>query len=298
MSNSTIIKKLFFIGLKFKKWFIITLLISLAVAFISTYRPILTKEIVDLVIIKEKSRTELMNGIYLLLGMVLLETFLQVMLYYLSNFIAQSVIRDIRERLYAKLIHFKTSFFDKTPIGNLVTRAVGDVETVAVVYTDGFLMVFGDVLRVVMVIGTMFMVNKELSYIVLMMLPLMYLITRFFQKKLKVSFSTERNLTSVQNSFVQERLAGMSIIQVFNRQKAEFDKFDKITTNPAVYKEWAQAYLGDEAYLQETMSEQTILDIYAGKVLTEEMVYSLVTEVYDWVDLETELNEIPYRFSF
>lgn len=228
MSNSTIIKKLFFIGLKFKKWFIITLLISLAVAFISTYRPILTKEIVDLVIIKEKSRTELMNGIYLLLGMVLLETFLQVMLYYLSNFIAQSVIRDIRERLYAKLIHFKTSFFDKTPIGNLVTRAVGDVETVAVVYTDGFLMVFGDVLRVVMVIGTMFMVNKELSYIVLLMLPLMYLITRFFQKKLKVSFSTERNLTSVQNSFVQERLAGMSIIQVFNRQKAEFDKFDKI----------------------------------------------------------------------
>ena len=123
MSNSTIIKKLFFIGLKFKKWFIITLLISLAVAFISTYRPILTKEIVDLVIIKEKSRTELMNGIYLLLGMVLLETFLQVMLYYLSNFIAQSVIRDIRERLYTKLIHFKTSFFDKTPIGNLVTRA-------------------------------------------------------------------------------------------------------------------------------------------------------------------------------
>ena len=181
MSNSTIIKKLFFIGLKFKKWFIITLLISLAVAFISTYRPILTKEIVDLVIIKEKSRTELMNGIYLLLGLVLLETFLQVMLYYLSNFIAQSVIRDIRERLYAKLIHFKTSFFDKTPIGNLVTRAVGDVETVAVVYTDGFLMVFGDVLRVVMVIGTMFMVNKELSYIVLLMLPLMYLITRFFQ---------------------------------------------------------------------------------------------------------------------
>ena len=68
------------------------------------------------------------------------------------------------------------------------------------------------------------------------------------------------------------------------------DKFDKITTNPAVYKEWAKAYLGEEAYLQETMSEQTISDIYAGKVLTEEMVYSLVTEVYDWVDLETEPN--------
>lgn len=223
-----IIKRLFFIGMKFKKWFLLTFFISIAVALVSTYRPMLTKEIVDIVIIKEKNADVLMNSIYLLLGLVFLETFLQVLLYYFSNFIAQSVIRDIRERLYQRLIHFKTSFFDKTPIGNLVTRAVGDVETIAVVYTDGFLMIFGDVLRVVLVLVAMFMVNEELSYIVLMMLPLMYFITRFFQKKLKASFTEERALTSTQNSFVQERLAGMSIIQVFNRQEAEFGKFDKI----------------------------------------------------------------------
>ena len=223
-----IIKKLFFIGLKFRKWFLITLLISIAVALISTYRPILTKDVIDIAILKDKDREAVIKGIYILLGLVFVETILQVLLYYFSNFIAQNVIRDIRERLYHRLIHFKTSFFDTTPIGNLVTRAVGDVETIATVYTDGFLMVFGDVLRVIMVLLAMFSVNRELSYIVLLMLPIMYLITRFFQRKLKSSFSNERMWTSTQNSFVQERLSGMSLIQVFNRQEAEFSKFDKI----------------------------------------------------------------------
>lgn len=118
----------------------------------------------------------------MLLGLVLIETFLNVALYYLSNFIAQSVIRDIREILYQKLIHFKTSFFDKIPIENLVTRAVGDVETIAVIYTDIPNDFFGDVLRVILVLVTMFIVNEELSYIVLFMLPLMYIITRFFKR--------------------------------------------------------------------------------------------------------------------
>ena len=223
-----IIKKLFFIGLKFRKWFLITLLISIVVALISTYRPILTKDVIDIAVLRNKDREAVIKGIYILLGLVFVETILQVLLYYFSNFIAQNVIRDIRERLYHRLIHFKTSFFDTTPIGNLVTRAVGDVETIATVYTDGFLMVFGDVLRVIMVLLAMFSVNRELSYIVLLMLPIMYLITRFFQRKLKSSFSNERMWTSTQNSFVQERLSGMSLIQVFNRQEAEFGKFDGI----------------------------------------------------------------------
>ncbi len=76
------------------------------------------------------------------------------------------------------------------------------------------------------------------------------------------------------------------------------DKFEQITTNPSKYKEWAIDYISDEGFLQEVMNEQTITDLYEGKVLTEEMVYSIVTEVHDWVDLETELNEMPYRFSF
>lgn len=185
-------------------------------------------QVVDNDITKLHDKALMMKHIYILVGLVFAETILNFFLVYFSNFISQNVIRDIRERLYAKLIYFKTSFFDKTPIGQLVTRAVGDVETIATVYTDGFLMVFGDILRIVFVLIMMFSTNVHLSYITLAILPLMVVITRFFQKRLKKAFGDERNWTANQNSFVQERLAGMSIIQVFNRQESEFKKFDDI----------------------------------------------------------------------
>lgn len=223
-----IIKRLFRIGMKFRGWFIAALIISIALSIVSSYRPYLTMQVVDHDITKLKDRALMMQHIWILVALVFLETFLNFMLVYFSNFISQNVIRDIREKLYNKLIYFKTSFFDKTPIGQLVTRAVGDVETIATVYTDGFLMVFGDVLRIVFVLIMMFKTNVHLSYITLAILPLMVVITRFFQKRLKKAFGDERNWTANQNSFVQERLAGMPIIQVFNRQEAEFKKFDDI----------------------------------------------------------------------
>lgn len=230
-STGTLLKRLFFIGMKFRAWFIFTLVISIVLAVVSTYRPYLTMQVVDEDIMTAKDFSKLMPHIYILIALVFAESFLNFFLVYFSNFISQNVIRDIRERLYHKLIYFKTSFFDKTPIGQLVTRAVGDVETISTVYTDGFLMVFGDVLRIIFVLVAMFLVNVHLSYISLAILPLMVIITRFFQKKLKKAFGDERTWTATQNSFVQERLSGMPIIQVFNRQEAEFKKFTDININ-------------------------------------------------------------------
>lgn len=216
------------IGMKFRSWFIVTLVISIVLSVISTYRPYLTMQIVDVDIIQLKDKELMMKHIYILVALVFGETVLNFFLVYFSNFISQNVIRDIRERLYHKLIYFRTSFFDKTAIGQLVTRAVGDVETIATVYTDGFLMVFGDILRIIFVLVAMFQVDVHLSYISLAILPLMVIITRFFQKRLKKAFGDERTWTANQNSFVQERLSGMTLIQVFNRQQAEFKKFDEI----------------------------------------------------------------------
>lgn len=227
-STWDIIKRLFKIGMKFRSWFIVTLIISIVLSVISTYRPYLTMQIVDNDIIKLQDEGLMMKHIYILVALVFGETLLNFFLVYFSNFISQNVIRDIRERLYHKLIYFRTSFFDKTAIGQLVTRAVGDVETISTVYTDGFLMVFGDILRIVFVLIMMFQVDVHLSYISLAILPLMVVITRFFQKKLRKAFGDERTWTANQNSFVQERLQGMSLIQVFNRQEAEFKKFDQI----------------------------------------------------------------------
>jgi ABC-type multidrug transport system fused ATPase/permease subunit len=227
-STWQLIKRLFTIGMTFRNWFIFTLVISILLAIVSVYRPYLTMQIVDHDIIKLGDQKLMMKHIYILIALVISETLLNFFLVYFSNFISQNVIREIRQKLYAKLIYFKTSFFDKTSIGQLVTRAVGDVETIAVVYTDGFLMVFGDILRIVFVLVAMFQVDVNLSYISLIILPLMVLITRFFQKRLKKAFNDERTWTSNQNSFVQERLQGMQLIQVFNRQKQEYKKFDEI----------------------------------------------------------------------
>src|SRR5690606_19385797 len=227
-STWQIIKRLFTIGMKFRSWFIIALLISVVLSIVSTYRPYLTMQIVDTDIIQLRDKSLMMKHIYWLIGLVVLETFLNFFLVWFSNFISQNVIRDIRERLYHKLIYFKTSFFDKTPIGQLVTRAVGDVETIATVYTDGFLMVFGDILRILFVLVMMYQTNENLTYISLIILPLMVFSTRFFQKQLKKAFGDERTWTAHQNSFVQERLTGMQIIQVFNREEQEFKKFEEI----------------------------------------------------------------------
>lgn len=223
-----IIKRLFRIGMKFRSWFIIALIISILLSVVSTYRPYLTMQIVDQDIIANRDKASMMKHIWWLVALVVGETFLNFFLVYFSNFISQNVIRDIREKLYHKLIYFKATFFDKTPIGQLVTRAVGDVETIATVYTDGFLMFFGDILRIVFVLIMMYQADKNLTLISLVILPLMVLITRFFQKKLKKAFGDERTWTANQNSFVQERLAGMQIIQVFNRQEQEYKKFEDI----------------------------------------------------------------------
>lgn len=226
-----LIRRLFSIGMQFRGWFILALLISIVLSLVATYRPYLSMEIVDQDIIKNKDKEGMLLHIYFFIGLVVAETILNFFLVYYSNFISQSAIRDIRERLFRKLIYFKTSFFDKTPIGQLVTRAVGDVETISTIYTDGFLMVFGDILRIIFVLAMMFAVNVHLSYISLMILPLMMVITRFFQRKLKKAFGDERGWTSTQNSFVQERLSGMPIIQVFGRQEAEFKKFESINSS-------------------------------------------------------------------
>jgi ABC-type multidrug transport system fused ATPase/permease subunit len=166
-----IIKRLFAVGMQFRTLFISTVLISIVLAAISTFRPYLTMKIVDIDISKLRDKALMMKHIYILIALTFAEAIFNFLLVYLSAYISQNAIRVIREKLYEKLIYFKTSFFDKTPIGQLVTRAVGDVETIATVYTDGFLMVFGDVLRIVFVLALRFSVNVHLSYISLAILP-------------------------------------------------------------------------------------------------------------------------------
>jgi ATP-binding cassette, subfamily B, multidrug efflux pump len=222
------LSRLMKLGSNYPVWFYSTIFIASASAYVSSYRPIIISHAIDVDIIKNKNFSSLYHSILLIFLLMSMEVILQFFLVYVSNFVAQNVIRNLRIKLYKKLIYFKSSFFDKTPLGVLVTRSVSDIETISTIYTDGILMVLGDILRIIFVVVTMYLINWELATIALFIFPIMTVITRIFQKAIKKAFSEERNQTANQNSFVQERLSGMTIVQVFNQQRKEYKNFFQI----------------------------------------------------------------------
>ncbi len=224
------LSRLMKLGRGYPLWFYSTILIAVVLAFVSSYRPLLIGNAIDLDILKNKNFSALYKSLLWIFLLLLVEVVLQFLLVYVSNFVAQNVIRNLRIQLYKKLIYFKSAFFDKTPIGVLVTRSVSDIETISTIFTDGILMVLGDILRIIFVVVIMYWTNWELATIALLILPVMILVTRLFQKAIKKAFSEERTQTANQNSFVQERLSGMSLVQVFNQQEKEYNHFFKINS--------------------------------------------------------------------
>ncbi|MDR2122517.1 MAG: ABC transporter ATP-binding protein/permease [Flavobacteriaceae bacterium] len=219
------LSRLMKLGSKYPVWFYSTLFVAGVLAFVSSYRPVLISHAIDVDILKDKSFPGLFHSLIVIFLLLLAEVVLQFLLVYISNFVAQNVIRSLRISLYKKLIHFKSAFFDKTPVGVLVTRSVSDIETISTIFTDGILMVLGDILRIVFVVAVMYWINWELATIALFIFPVMIIVTRLFQKAIKKAFSEERTQTANQNSFVQERLSGMMTVQVFNQQKREYTNF-------------------------------------------------------------------------
>lgn len=170
----------------------------------------------------------LVNMILLLLGLLIVQALVQYVHTYLSGWLGQFIIKDIRTKLYEHLVHLKLSFFDKTPIGRLVTRVVSDIETLSEVFSQGLAAIVGDLLQLVFIIGFMLYADWRLALISLITFPLMLLATYVFKEKVKVSFDRVRTAVSNLNSFVQEHVTGMNIVQIFNSEKTELKKFNAI----------------------------------------------------------------------
>ncbi len=147
---------------------------------------------------------------------------------YLSGWVGQTIIKDIRVKLYQHLLKLRLKFFDKTPIGRLVTRNVSDIETLSNVFSEGIAALIGDLLQLIVIMGFMFAMNWKLSLISLSTLPLLIFSTYIFKEKIKVTFNDVRNAVSNLNSFVQEHVTGMNIVQIFNAEKREQEKFEEI----------------------------------------------------------------------
>lgn len=170
----------------------------------------------------------LLNMIYLLLGLLVLQAIVQYLHTYLSGWVGQHIIKDIRIKLYEHLVNLRLSFFDKTPIGRLVTRVISDIETLSEVFSQGLAAIVGDLLQLVFIIGFMLYADWRLALISLITFPLMLFATYVFKEKVKVSFNQVRNAVSNLNTFVQEHVTGMSVVQIFNSEKSELKKFKAI----------------------------------------------------------------------
>ena len=170
----------------------------------------------------------LVNMVLLLLGLLMLHAVVQYAHTYLSGWIGQNIIKDIRVQLYRHLLRLRLKFFDRTPIGRLVTRNISDVETLADVFSQGLAAMTGDILTVLFILAAMFWQNWQLTLVSLATLPLLLISTYIFKEKIKVTFNHVRNAVANLNSFVQEHITGMSIVQIFGNEEQEYRKFQEI----------------------------------------------------------------------
>ena len=170
----------------------------------------------------------LVNMIIILIGLLILQAIVQYAHTYLSGWLGQYIIRDIRVKLYKHLVNLRLKFFDRTPIGRLVTRNISDVETLADVFSQGLAAMVGDLLQLLFILGIMIYTDWRLALISLSTLPLLILSTYIFKEKIKVAFNDVRNAVANLNSFVQEHITGMSIVQIFGSEEREYKKFTEI----------------------------------------------------------------------
>jgi len=231
-SKSVIDTKIFLKLLKsaapYRFLFVSALLLTILYAAVSAIRPLLIGRLVGQFVGEGYESSALMNWTIFLVVLLFLEALLQFLSSYLSSVLGQRIIRDLRNRLFEHVVGFRRKFFDKTPIGSLVTRVVSDIEAMAEVFSQGVLSILGDVFMLFGVLALMLLSNWKLTLVMLIPLPMLFVATRIFARAMKQSFMLERQEVNRLNTFVQERITGMSIVQLFNRQKREMEQFNEI----------------------------------------------------------------------
>ncbi len=210
---------------RFRFWFLVFLI--LCMAGISPVVPLLIRYTLDNYL-GLTFASDLVRMLGWMLGALLLQTGLQFSTSYLAGYLGQTVIRDIRVQLYEKIVNLRLAFFDATPIGRLVTRTVSDIETLNDVFSEGLASIAGDLLQLFLILGVMFYADWRLTLIIIATVPFMVFSTYVFKEYIKKSFNEVRTAVANLNSFVQEHISGMLIVQMFHAEKQELAKFNRI----------------------------------------------------------------------
>jgi len=211
----------------YKGRFYLVIVLTLLLGILTPIRPFLIQYTLDKDV-QYGNYWGMVNIMIIVLGLLIVQAVVQYAHTYISGRIAQFVIRDIRVKLYTHLTHLRLRFFDKTPIGRLVTRTISDVETLADVFSEGLAAMASDLLQIIFILVFMFITDWRLTLVSLSTIPLMLLATYVFKEKIKIAFNDVRNAVSNLNAFVQEHITGMTIVQIFGSEKKEFEKFKEI----------------------------------------------------------------------
>ena len=207
--------------------FIIAAISAVLLSVLGPMRPMLINYAIDnYILIPNKEK--LLSITTLLLGLLFVEAFIQFFYIYLSTWIGQHVIQDLRAKIFKHILSLKMKYFDNTPIGTLVTRAVSDIETIADIFSQGLLVIIAELLKLVVVVIMMFYTDWRLAIITMLTVPILLVSTAWFKRNIKASFQDVREQVSQLNTFVQEHIVGMNVVQIFNREKAEYKKFKTI----------------------------------------------------------------------
>ena len=222
-----ILKRIFTYVKPYRKNFALALTTTIILAFLSPIRPLLIQYTFDHFVAKPNA-SMLLIMTFVLVVVLISEALMQFVDSFLTNSLGQKVIKDIRVQLYKHIVNLRLKYYDNTPIGTLVTRAVSDIEVIANIFSDGVIVIIGDILKISVIIVVMFFMNYQLTFIALTTIPILLYATYVFKKSVQNSFQDVRTQVARLNAFVQEHITGMNIIQIFNREKAESEKFEKI----------------------------------------------------------------------
>ena len=216
------------------------IIFGVSLSIFAALRPYLLKQTVD-GYIETQDAKGLLFYISLMGIVLLLEVFSQFYFVYWANWLGQDIVKDIRTKLFKHMLSFKMKYFDNAPVGQLVTRSVSDIEAIARIFSQGLFMIISDMMKMAVVLIFMFYMNWRLTWIVVIVMPFLVIITRVFQRKMQVAFEEVRTQISNMNTFIQERVTGMKIVQLFTREHIEAQKFSEI--NDKHRKAWVKTIL-------------------------------------------------------
>lgn len=226
-ADKTLIKRLYFYIQPFVGYIVLAIVLSLAVAYLGTVRPKLTQIAVDDYIAFDNFEG-LFTVILLLFGALFGEFILLMVNTYLTRWFGQNALYSLRSAVFEKIQSLHVQYFDRSPIGRLITRTTSDVEALSELLSDGVVAIIGDLFRIFFILYFMFSMNWELSLVTIAILPVLFYATFWFKERVRVSFLKVRDQISHLNSFVQEHINGMKVVQLFNREQYQHEKFQKI----------------------------------------------------------------------